>query len=130
MIVLKQSIQKTLKKIKSSDKKEKKALKSKLIEDLCQYYQYKKDLLEVFAEIFKPKELTKFLEANEQTKSQVIRVNTLKTSRKNVLLSLEQKRVNLSLIGNWSKVGLVVKDNPNRIPMGATPEYLQGQYML
>ena len=38
------------------------------------------------------------------------------------------RRINLEPVGDWSKVGL--KINESKVPLGATPEYLSGMYML
>lgn len=93
------------------------------------YYGYSEYLLLKFYDIFPIGELIEFLESNETQRPVTIRTNTLKTKRKDLAQMLRNRGFNVeSMPEQWSKVGLQVFDSS--LPIGATPEYLAGYYML
>ena len=95
--------------------------------DIRSYFGYSSWLASKILHLFDPAEALKFLDANEQPRPVTIRVNTLKAKRREVAAALIRRGVNLDLI-KWSTVGLQVFEST--VPIGATPEYLAGQYML
>ncbi len=99
-----------------------------LTRDVCTYYGYSEELATYFLELFSPAEALEWFEANEQPRPVVLRANTLKTRRRELVQRLMNRGVQLDQLAAWSKVGLVVYDST--VPIGATPEYLTGQYML
>ncbi|XP_044064833.1 probable 28S rRNA (cytosine(4447)-C(5))-methyltransferase [Siniperca chuatsi] len=113
---------------KREEGKERAEYISLLKKDLCTYYSYNIFLIEKLMDLFPLSELVDFLEANEIQRPVTIRTNTLKTRRRDLAQALINRGVNLDPLGKWSKVGLVIYDSS--VPVGATPEYLSGQYML
>ncbi|KAK2903327.1 hypothetical protein Q8A67_008040 [Cirrhinus molitorella] len=113
---------------KREEGKERSEYLSLLRSDLCTYYSYNEFLISKLIDLFPLSELVDFLEANEIQRPVTIRTNTLKTRRRDLAQALINRGVNLDPLGKWSKVGLVIYDSS--VPIGATPEYLAGQYML
>ncbi|KAE9420837.1 hypothetical protein Angca_007193, partial [Angiostrongylus cantonensis] len=100
-----------------------------LTKDLCSQYGYNEYLMNKFMQLFpQSSELIEFLDANEQQRPVTIRTNTLKTRRGDLAKSLINRGMNIDPAAPWTKVGLVVYDS--QVPIGATPEYLAGHYMI
>lgn len=101
---------------------------SRLLKDICEYFGYSEFLADKLFNLFSPSEAMEFFEANEVARPITIRTNTLKTRRRDLAQTLVNRGVNLQPIGAWTKVGLQIFDS--QVPIGATPEYLAGHYIL
>lgn len=101
---------------------------TRLLKDICEYFGYSEFLADKLFNLFSPSEAMEFFEANEVARPVTIRTNTLKTRRRDLAQTLVNRGVNLQPIGAWTKVGLQIFDS--QVPIGATPEYLAGHYIL
>lgn len=102
----------------------------KFLADACILYGYSEFMMTKLHEIFaRPSELIEFLEANESPRPITIRTNTLKTRRRELAQALVNRGATVEpLSGKWSDVALQVFEST--VPIGATPEYLSGQYLV
>ena len=99
------------------------------LKELCKsYYEYNDDICDLIFNLFPPNEAIEFMEASDSQKVLTIRTNSLKTKRRELAKNLITRGVNLDPLAEWSKVGLKIYSSS--VPIGATPEYLSGQYML
>ncbi|WVQ78036.1 hypothetical protein IAT38_000117 [Cryptococcus sp. DSM 104549] len=96
--------------------------------DIAHYFGYNTFLVGKLMKLFAADEALEFFESNESPRPVTIRANTLRTRRRDLAQALINRGVTLEPIGKWSKVGLQVFESP--VPIGATPEYLAGHYML
>jgi ribosomal RNA methyltransferase Nop2 len=99
-----------------------------LLKDICAYYGYSPFLAAKLYSLFPPQEALAFFDANETPRPMVIRTNTLRTHRRDLAHALINRGVTLEPVGKWSKVGLQIFES--QVPLGATPEYLAGHYIL
>ena len=98
-----------------------------LVRDLARYHNASEWFVEKILSLFSVGEAMEFLESIESPRPTTLRTNALKVRRRDLAQVLINRGVNLDPIP-WSKVGLVVYDS--QVPIGATPEYLAGHYML
>lgn len=101
---------------------------AQLLKDICAYYGYSPFMAEKLWGLFPPSEAFAFFEANETPRPLVIRTNTLRTHRRQLAQALINRGVTLEPVGKWSKVGLQIFEAT--VPIGATPEYLAGHYII
>ena len=99
-----------------------------LARDMAELFGYLQELVDYFLSMFGPNECLEFLEASDKSRPLVVRVNTLKARRKDLAAALMKRGVRLDPLAPWSKVGLKIYEST--VPIGATPEYLAGHYML
>ncbi|EOB15413.1 putative RNA methyltransferase NOL1 [Nosema bombycis CQ1] len=88
---------------------------------------YNDFLKEKIFELFPKKEALAFMEESEKRRPVTIRTNTLISHRKDVHQKLGSRGVDLDAL-EWSDVGSVIYNSS--VPLGATPEYLAGYYMI
>lgn len=100
----------------------------RLSQDMAELFGYLQELVDYFLSMFGPNECLEFLEASDKNRPLVVRVNTLKARRKDLAAALMKRGVRLDPLAPWSKVGLKIYEST--VPIGATPEYLAGHYML
>lgn len=99
-----------------------------LRQTVCECYGYNEELAMLLMDVFPNGEIVDFMEASESPRPLTIRTNSLKTRRRELAQALIARGMNVDPIDKWSKVGLVVYDS--QVPVGATPEYLAGHYMI
>ena len=99
-----------------------------LMVDLSTVYGYAREMIELLLGLFSPAEALSFIEASETPRPVTVRTNTLKTRRRELAQALIARNVNLDPIAKWSREGLQIYESA--VPIGATPEYLAGHYMV
>lgn len=99
-----------------------------LRDTVCECFQYNDELVDMLMNVFPNAEIVDFMEASDSARPLTIRTNTLKSRRRELAQALISRGMNVDPIDKWSKVGLVVYDS--QVPVGATPEYLGGCYMI
>jgi ribosomal RNA methyltransferase Nop2 len=92
---------------------------AELCKDLSEYYGYIEELTEFLLDLFSPAECVEYMDASDRPRPLVIRANTLKTNRKDLMELLVKRGAVVEAI-DWSKVAIKVTESS--VPIGATPE--------
>lgn len=101
---------------------------SELSQDLSLYYEYNSSLVRYLVHLLPLKELIPFFDANECSRPITLRANLLKITRRDLVHQLQARGCHVEPVGDWTKVGLKVIETT--VPVGATPEYLSGFYII
>ena len=96
--------------------------------DLIELHEYNEFLMDRVLEIFAPHEAVEFLDAMEKERPLTLRCNMLKAKRRDLVQNLTKRGISVEPLEKWTKVGLQVFDH--KVNVGATMEYLAGQYMV
>jgi len=88
---------------------------------------YNDYLIEKIEQMFNKEEKDAFIVASDKKRPVTIRINSLLEKRNSILQKLSNRGVNIEKI-DWNACGAVIYNT--EVPVGATPEYLAGQYML
>ena len=103
-----------------------KSVDKKLAQELAQKYGYLPYMVERYLSLFK-EETEAFLTGNEVSLSKTIRVNELIAPRAHVVERLTNKAIKLEQVPHLPYAFRVLE---SPLPLGATTEYLLGQYIL
>ncbi|KAF5139979.1 hypothetical protein G9O61_00g018990 [Vairimorpha ceranae] len=88
---------------------------------------YNDYLREVILELFPRKEALLFMEESEKKRPLTIRVNGLMTRKKELIQKLSSRGMDMENI-EWCDDALIIFNSS--VPVGATPEYLAGYYII
>lgn len=99
-----------------------------LKKDISAAYGYSDGVIDILMGLFGPIDFHSFITACEKPRPLTIRVNSLKVKRRQLAQMLIARGVNLDPLGDWCKDGLQIFSS--QVPIGATPEYLRGYYMI
>ncbi|MHA1814542.1 MAG: SAM-dependent tRNA/rRNA cytosine-C5 methylase, partial [Candidatus Heimdallarchaeaceae archaeon] len=94
---------------------------------LGEEYDYDAYMVERFVEMMGEDETSNLLQFNETELNKTIRLNTLRSSFERTIELLERKKIQLEEIVGMPEAKEIIK---SPVPIGATPEYLGGYYML
>lgn len=94
---------------------------------LGEEYDYDPYMIERFIEMMGEEETSNLLQFNETELNKTIRLNTLRSSLEHTVELLGRKRIQLEDIVGIPEAKEVIN---SPVPIGATPEYLGGYYML
>ncbi|ORD98508.1 NOP2 [Hepatospora eriocheir] len=88
---------------------------------------YNEFLLSKIYEIFPKKEAVAFIESNEISRPITIRTNLSLISRKELISALLRRKIECDVL-DWCEEVIVIFSS--KVPLGATPEYLAGYYII